>query len=183
MTTPNNEQNYVRTNDSKRTVATYTALIRVAIEESSIETRADVSQEQLTRILTTPPQFFRGSWPTEPPRTEAEMLRNVLLKLRALFDFGPNLPTGSSDEIRIATYAAFPQLQMKDSGKVRYRFHKVTAYIWDDGSTGWRLDISPVGAELPELPFVLSGSDLEWFIQNLVRADLATRLEDLNVSA
>jgi hypothetical protein len=161
-------------------VVTYWALIRVQLEESGLQFNPSFSVDNLTVIVTKKPEFVRDPWPTKVPQNQSDLTFYALSMFKALFDFGPDLPVGSSTQILAATMSKFPSITSSISSATRYAFHKVTSVITDDSRASWTLQCpSGAGADLPELPFVLEGGDLERYIQNLVRADLSRRLEEL----
>jgi hypothetical protein len=159
----------------------YRALIRVELEESSLELVNPIDRSGLAVNLSKRPEFHLDPWPDQPSSGDEDITRYALFKLKALFDFGPpSLPIGTADEMRSAVHEQFPAAERARTDKTRYKIYNISAFILENGQTGWRIDVPGVGEELPGLPFALDGSDLELFIQNLVRVDLKVRLEALD---
>jgi hypothetical protein len=161
-----------------RQVFIYTAVVGLKVERSKFAFDSSIDRQELAAAIESPPRWHLDPWPPQLTFTDADLTILAFAKLKALFDFMAMVPNGSAQEIRAALYALFPAVDpdVQVSGFKRF---PVEASILDNGDATWGYDI-PAGDDFP--PGVTGGmkeSDLDLFIQNLVRADLQEHLESL----
>ncbi len=157
--------------------ARYTASVTVDLEESSLRLNDGLPHGRLRGALATPPEWTLDPWDA----SEADLERLALDKLKALLDFDAGLGANSSAEIRQALDERFPEIaaarRLKGSATVFKRFEVTALVLADDGAANWELVTPSAGDFAPGLgPSLDSGAPLKVFVQNLIRADLLTRL-------
>ena len=159
----------------------YTAVIGLELERSTLSFNASVDHAQIVTAVETPPEWTLTPWPPTRTNTDADVTIFALAKLKAIFDFAAQLPDGSTQEIKNAIDTRFPLVRSERAvPTAHYKRFAVEASIMDDGKTQWGYDI-PGGDDFP--PGVVARmqeSELDIFIQNLVRADLQQRLESFH---
>ncbi len=156
-------------------VALYTATVDLQVVYSQFGFAADATADATTRAVQAAPAWALHAWP--PPLvgdTQVDNRRLALTKLKALFDFAAQLPDGSADQIKGAVAGRWATAaQARAAGlNVQYARLEVDATVHADGTATWGYNM-PAGGRLPEV------DDLDLFVQNLVRADIQQRLENL----
>jgi hypothetical protein len=162
-----------------RAVVSYKAFITSDLEQSSISLEPSIARPVLSSALALPPEWIKGPW--RPPATNSDeaLLDAALRKFLALFEFGAMIqgstPAGIRAEIQSTlsvTLGVGVRAQMK-------RF-VVDGKILEDGKPIWGYTIPkpgdwPSGFKPHWLP-AAQATNLDLVLQNLVRADLQTRL-------
>lgn len=173
-------------------MATYLAIVSGDVERSAMTLAPEATPGNRLAALRRSPEW----WPRSDPWPEADQkqTRLALLKLQALFDFGASIPGSTALEIRDGIYQKFPDAKdLMSSASARMPGQRplrieVEACVRADGQADWGFVTPPFSmAALPngaKAHFVkrsdLGGrTDLQVFVQNLVRADIYRRLEEL----
>jgi hypothetical protein len=152
----------------------YSAVIGLGLERSGV--RWEVSPATARDAVERQP-----TWPTEwPDRSTLPQVDSLVLALRkvaALLDFDARIEGNTGDEIRQSILTSFPALT-ETKVVPRGRSYRGEAYILADGIPRWQYESSEDHKVLPGLSTakVNGKSDLDTYIQNVMRADLYDRI-------
>lgn len=166
-------------------IATYTALVSTDVISSELEIGS--AAERVRDTLESAPEYA-DAWPPRPLATSLDRRTDIrtlaLARLKTLFDFGAQLPDGQVGEVRQHMAARWPEILAptpeSSAGKEGpYERIRVTAIVRADGNPEWGFERSPTSGR--PLPFDAKETrgrrpELDLFVQNLVRADIETRL-------
>ncbi len=171
-------------------IARYTAVIGLNLERSDFDLTAAPDDAKSASGLESAPEWTHTPWSEiqgKAHRQEKVSERLAVLalgKLKALLDFGADLPDGSSEQIRDAIDARWPEIAEARNGEnagqpaAAYERIQVEAVVRSSGVTGWGYTLSTSGSPLPGLnvtdPTAPDGFDR--YLQNMIRSDLALRL-------
>lgn len=155
-------------------VARYTAVVSGRIERSELQI---VDQAGLTAsrpALEADPGF--APWPAHAVRLSDEGL--VAARLKALFDFGAQLPDGDDDTTTRAMHQRWPLLKKLKGSEALERI-EVTALVRADGTAEWgfeRSDANRAALPIPDGEVVVGRPELDLYVQNMVRRGLRRRI-------
>ena len=165
-------------------VLMYTAVVRLTLESSHVELNANVSEPLRSEALWLAPEFAPDGWP--PPGVSKD---RTSLELVGIYKFYEMMQAG--DERLANSSRVTLQLVRERRPLVAHRIEMgydveefktlpVEAEIWSNGEATWGYSHGPKGQFPPGVSTVVRpgrGSELDLFIQKLVRADLEVRLE------
>lgn len=155
-------------------VARYAAVVSGKIERSELQI---VDQAALTAnrpALEADPGF--APWHPRASRLSDEGL--VAARLKALFDFGAQLPDGDDDATTRAMHQRWPRLKKLKGSEALERI-EVTALVRADGNGEWgfeRSDPNRAPLPIPDAEVVVGRPELDLYVQNMVRRDLRRRI-------
>jgi len=155
-------------------VARYAAVVSGRIERSELQI---VDQAALTAnrpALEADPGF--APWHARASRLSDEGL--VAARLKALFDFGAQLPDGDDDATTRAMHQRWPRLKKLKGSEALERI-EVTALVRADGTSEWgfeRSDPNRAALPIPDGEVVVGRPELDLYVQNMVRRDLRRRI-------
>ena len=161
-------------------IAIYSAVVAYGVETSSLRFNSGLETDELAAAIAIPPDWSLSQWPPQAPdNPDNDLVLKALTKLKALFDFASGLPDGDSEEIRQAVAARFLGSIDQSAATIAQKRFTVEAVIWEDGTATWGYDIPSAGS-VPTS--VNTATDLDVFVQNLVRSDLQQRIEAISKS-
>ena len=166
-------------------VITYTAVVRLALECSSLEANTAIPPDVRSEAIKRAPGWMPDGWPPQALPAGHEVEAITLIKLRRLFDFGHSDGHPQAAEIRALIERAWPQVAdrlARGYDPAQHKAFKVRANVWADGEATWEYSHDGSGAFPPGIGRAVRqgfGSELDSFLQLIVRADLQTRLEAL----
>lgn len=167
----------ISTAPPSQAVALYTATVGLKVEYSAFGVNPAIDRSQLIAAIEPPPSWAPTPWPPHLVGGQDDITIFALAKLKALFDFAARLPNGTANEILRATYARFPLAEPTRAGSLlQYKRFRVEARILLNGDPEWSYEIPSSGKFPPGVRAEMRESDLDVFIQNLVRADLQRRI-------
>jgi hypothetical protein len=160
--------------------ARYDAVVTSDIVSSSLTLNDALPTTDLQRVLSIPPEWTlsENDWP--PAASDPQTL--ALAKIKALLDFGAQIPDGSSSEIRSSIATALPGLASgagQEIGATAIKQFTVKSIVrLADGQAEWEVTVPAAGA----FPAGISdqnldqGSPLKLFLQNVTRADVLAKM-------
>lgn len=168
---------------SSDAVVTYTAVVSLSLERSSISFADGVPREALAEALARPPAWTLDPW--SPPRggTDRDLTSIALSKMKAVLDFRAGLEANSASEIRAALQDRFPAVASgsRNIGSTGERFKSfvVEAAVYANGEADWGFITPAAGIDPSGMRSDDADGDLRIFLQNTVRADIVERLAAL----
>jgi len=164
-------------------VVTYTAVVRLSLERSSISFSQSVSRERLIDALSRAPAWTLDPWSPRQGGTDEELTATALQKIKAVLDFRAGIKEQSADGIRAALQARFPQVAEakgdSSAGIERFKSYVVEAAVRADGEAEWGFVTPEAGADPAGLRSDDPDGELRIFLQNTARADIVERLSKL----
>lgn len=161
-------------------VAIYSAVVGTTVETSSFEFMNDIAPAVLRRALEAPPRWAEDSWPSEAAAQSAGSTQLALLKAKAILDVGARLEARSAAELRGELIGRFPALaHMSPGTAARY---ELKVFVQRDGQASWGVRTLTEGRRIPGVGGTFSDekSDIQMLVQNLCRADIIERIEELS---
>jgi hypothetical protein len=182
--------------DSKRVLAfCYKATVSLQVEESCVSINRSLSQEVLTQVLTTEPDWIsvrpnwlRAGWPDREVRGLRDLEYYGLIASKGLLAAGARIPDGTSAEMRAAAARLFPEITPDIEQSSRsYQAWNTVVIITADGHMQWGYGgpLHRDGLPLPikENQAASERSRFELYLQNEMRIDIQRRLEQMSNQA
>jgi hypothetical protein len=172
------------TNIHGPSVITYTAVVRLALEYSSLEANPAVPPDVRSAAIKRAPGWIPDGWPPQALPAGHEVEAYTLIKLRRLFDLGYSDGHPQAAEVRTligSTWLPIADRLAHGYDPTEYKAFKIRADVWTDGEASWEYSHDGSGAFPPGINTAVRDgfSELDSFLQLVVRADLQARLEAL----
>lgn len=174
-----------------RQVLIYTAQVRLSLEHSNLEYVEGISREELSTVIRAAPSYQPDGWPPLTKATDdAELEEIALRKIKRVFDIGLDRQerNKSAEQIGLSIRDRWPQVTNRiDHGPIdpsEFKAYKIVASIWDNGEASWEYSFGP-GPFPPSVTTAVTegdGSQLDKFLQDIVRMDLQARIEKLRAA-
>lgn len=155
-------------------VARYAAIISGRIERSELQVVDSPTLKANRETLETDPGY--APWPPRAKRLTDEGL--IAARLKALFDFGAQLPDGDEETSIRVINERWPRLKRLKGTELLQRV-EVTALVRADGTAEWgfeRKDPTRAPLPIPEEEVVDGRPEIDLYVQNMVRRDLRRRI-------
>lgn len=174
-------------------VATYSAIVSLGVESSSLVLSRKVDRYVLVQAIAAPPTWPTSFWVAPRDDSDEALEASALSKIHALLDFASQMPAEGAGALRIALDRAYPEVALArreqhiGRSTLNFKHFEVTAQVLADGSPVWGFEVPLAGTMLPGiLPLIQSGellgqavgagaTALDLFLQNSVRADVMRR--------
>src|SRR5215472_206499 len=114
-------------------VITYTAVVRLALECSSLEANTAIPPDVRSAAIKRAPAWTPDGWPPQALPAGHEVEAITLIKLRRLFDLGHRDGRPRAAEIRTVTEHTWPQIAdrlARGYDPTKYKAFKVRADVW-----------------------------------------------------
>lgn len=173
----------------KPSLAVYESSVRLTMEYSSFQMAPGFDDQFVwSRLFPRFPLSEPYEWP--PPLT-GDLARDVqilaLSRINLLFNIGTPLPAGSPDELRRAAYQRYLSVEPTSVPRAESEAYArifAEAGVYEDGDLYWERWIEPgqtlaaglTGENQPDHP---EETDIDVFLETLIRADLMERLSAL----